>query len=109
MSVVSASGEMAQEEAMYQPKDAVTLAIRSTIIMGGAGLTVSAIQNTLTKQNVSAMGVFTRTGSTIAVFGTIPSIRRSFTRLRSNQKYSCNGRNLRIHATSSRESAREER
>ncbi|MCJ1356940.1 MAG: hypothetical protein MMC33_006936 [Icmadophila ericetorum] len=65
---------MAQEEAMYQPKDAVTLAIRSTIIMGGAGLTVSAIQNTLTKQNVSAMGVFTRTGSTIAVFAAMGGI-----------------------------------
>lgn len=65
---------MAQEQAVYQPQDAVTLAIRSTMIMGGAGLMVSAIQNTLTKQNVSAMGIFTRTGSTIAIFGMFRSL-----------------------------------
>jgi len=58
-----------KEEAVYQPKDAVSIAIDSTLIVGAAGLTVSAIQNTLTKQNVSAWGVFTRSGSTISIFG----------------------------------------
>ncbi|SLM40180.1 nadh-ubiquinone oxidoreductase 213 kda subunit [Lasallia pustulata] len=38
------------------------------MITGGAGTFVSAVQNTLTKQNVSGWGVFTRTGGTIAVF-----------------------------------------
>ena len=60
---------MALEEPAYQPKDAVTAAIRSTMITGGAGTLLSAVQNTLTKQNVTAWGIFTRTGGTIAVFG----------------------------------------
>ncbi len=54
---------------MYQPKDAISTSIKSTLIMGGAGTLLSAVQNALTKQNVTAWGVFTRTGGTIAVFG----------------------------------------
>ena len=54
---------------VYHPKDAVGKAIEATLILGAAGLTVSAIQNTLTKQNVSGWGVFTRTGGTIGMFG----------------------------------------
>ncbi|MCJ1452785.1 hypothetical protein MMC28_003129 [Mycoblastus sanguinarius] len=53
---------------VYQPKDAVGIAIQSTLITGAAGLTVSAVQNTLTKQNVTAWGVFTRSGGVIALF-----------------------------------------
>lgn len=53
----------------YQPKDAVGAAIKATLVTGGAGAFVSTIQNTLTKQNVGAFGIFTRTGGTIAVFG----------------------------------------
>lgn len=53
----------------YHPQDAVRKGAAATAATGGAGLFVSAIQNTLTKQNVNAWGVFTRTGSTIAVFG----------------------------------------
>ncbi|MCJ1483777.1 hypothetical protein MMC06_003945 [Schaereria dolodes] len=59
---------MAAEKAVYQPKDAVTAAIRSTAITGLAGTLLSAVQNTLTKQNVTAWGIFTRTGGTIGVF-----------------------------------------
>jgi len=54
---------------VYQPKDAISTSIKSTLIMGGAGTLLSAVQNALTKQNVTAWGVFTRTGGTIAVFG----------------------------------------
>lgn len=57
-----------QNEAQYKPKDAIGLAIESTLIMGAGGLTISAIQNTLTKQNISGWGVFTRTGGIIATF-----------------------------------------
>ena len=57
------------EQGVYQPKDAVTLAIQATLIMGGVGFATSAIQNTLTRQNVSGWGVFTRTGGTIGIFG----------------------------------------
>ncbi len=58
-----------EEEPVYQPKDAISAALKSTAITGGAGALVSSIQNTLTKQNVSAWGIFTRTGGTIVVFG----------------------------------------
>ncbi|KAI9777699.1 MAG: hypothetical protein M1839_008618 [Geoglossum umbratile] len=59
---------MAPEQAAFQPKDAVGAAIKATMITGSAGALVSGIQNTLTKQNIGAWGVFTRTGGTIAVF-----------------------------------------
>lgn len=62
---------MASEEAAYHPKDAIGQSIKATMITGGAGTLVSAVQNTLTKQNVTAWGVFTRSGGTIAVFGTV--------------------------------------
>ncbi|KAE8449970.1 hypothetical protein EG329_007109 [Mollisiaceae sp. DMI_Dod_QoI] len=59
------------EDHIYHPKDAVKAAINGTMVTGAAGVLVSAIQNTLTKRNVSAWGVFTRTGSTIAVFAAV--------------------------------------
>lgn len=54
----------------YHPKDAVRSSITGALVSGGAGLFASAIQNSLQKQNVGAWGVFTRTGGTIATFGT---------------------------------------
>ncbi|KAF6219371.1 hypothetical protein HO133_005197 [Letharia lupina] len=57
-----------EDEAAYMPKDAVGLAIEATLITGAAGLAVAAIQNTLTKQNVSGWGVLTRGGGIIAIF-----------------------------------------
>lgn len=53
----------------YQPQDAVAETIKAGAITGGAGLFISAIQNTLTKQNVGALAIFTRTGGTIGTFG----------------------------------------
>lgn len=61
------------QDVTYHPKDAVGSAVKATGITGGAGLFISAIQNTLSKQNVGAFGVFTRTGGTIAVFGMLPT------------------------------------
>jgi hypothetical protein len=66
---------MASEDDQYKPQDAVQAAINGTMIVGGAGALVSAIQNSLTKRNVSAWGVFTRTGSTIATFGIVVTSR----------------------------------
>lgn len=63
------SPNMASEDHTYHPKDAIAATVRTTMITGAAGTIVSGIQNTLTKQNVGAMGVLTRTGGTIAVFG----------------------------------------
>ncbi|EMF08676.1 NADH-ubiquinone oxidoreductase 213 kDa subunit [Sphaerulina musiva SO2202] len=56
------------EEDSYHPRDAVGSTIKATLTTGTGGAFVSAIQNTLTKQNVGAWGVFTRTGGTVATF-----------------------------------------
>ncbi|KAI9807763.1 MAG: hypothetical protein M1825_005068 [Sarcosagium campestre] len=52
----------------YQPKDAVDASIKGLLIAGSAGALVSAIQNSLTKQNVGPLGFISRTGSTVAIF-----------------------------------------
>ena len=72
---------MASQEIVYQPKDAVTAGIKSTLITGAAGALVSSVQNTLTKQNVTAWGIFTRTGGTIAVFGKRTSFEQGVTKV----------------------------
>ncbi|MCJ1378027.1 hypothetical protein MMC17_001123 [Xylographa soralifera] len=59
---------MASQDNLFQPKDAVTAGIKSTLVTGAAGALVSSVQNTLAKQNITAWGIFTRTGGTIAVF-----------------------------------------
>jgi hypothetical protein len=61
------------EAKQYQFKDAVSATIRTTAFMGGIGLFVSSVQNTLTKQNVTAWSVVTRFGGTTATFGKIES------------------------------------
>nr|OQO20503.1 hypothetical protein B0A51_13264 [Rachicladosporium sp. CCFEE 5018] len=57
-----------EQAVQYHPKDAIGSAVKATLVTGSAGLFISTIQNTLTKQNVGAFGVFTRTGGTFAVF-----------------------------------------
>lgn len=53
----------------YQPKDALAAAAQGTLVMGSAGALLSAVQNSLAKQNIGAMGFITRTGGTIGLFG----------------------------------------
>lgn len=60
------------EPGQFRRRDTIGLATKGTLILGGAGLFVSAVQNTLTKQNVSPFSVVTRTGGTIATFGKFP-------------------------------------
>lgn len=60
------------EEDTYHPKDAVRAAITGSMITGGAGLSVAAVQNTLSKKNLKWTGVFTRGGGTIATFSELP-------------------------------------
>ncbi|KAJ5570526.1 NADH-ubiquinone oxidoreductase [Penicillium hispanicum] len=52
----------------YHPQDAVSAAIKATTLTGGVGLFASAVQNTLTRQNVGPLGVFIRSGGTIGIF-----------------------------------------
>ena len=54
----------------YEPKDAIAQSVRSATFTGSAGLLLAAVQNTLSRENVGAFGVFTRFGGTIALFGT---------------------------------------
>ncbi|TID14435.1 Threonine-tRNA ligase [Venturia nashicola] len=61
------ASESHQEHA-FHPKDAIAYTMKATFQVGGAGALVAAIQNTLTRQNVGAMGFFTRFGGTTATF-----------------------------------------
>lgn len=54
---------------VYHPEDAIKAGAKGTLVVGGAGLVLSAIQNSLQRQNVGAWGVFTRSGGTVASFG----------------------------------------
>jgi hypothetical protein len=67
---------MASGDTHYHPKDAIRAGVNGAMITGTAGLAVSAIQNTLQKRNVGAWGVFTRTGTTVAIFSTGSTFRR---------------------------------
>ncbi|KAI8953304.1 hypothetical protein F4801DRAFT_576757 [Xylaria longipes] len=62
------------EERLFHPKDAVKSGIQGVLVGGGAGLFLSAIQNSLAKQNVGVWGVFTRTGSTIASITAVTTV-----------------------------------
>ncbi|KAI0205976.1 hypothetical protein F4808DRAFT_408494 [Astrocystis sublimbata] len=62
------------EDRPFHPKDAVKSAIQGGLVGGGAGLLLSAMQNSLAKQNVGAWGVFSRTGSTIATFTAVTTV-----------------------------------
>ena len=57
-------------EETYHPQDAIGETIKAAGLMGGAGFAISAIQNSLSRQNIGALGVFTRYGSSIGYFGT---------------------------------------
>ncbi|KAL9625048.1 MAG: hypothetical protein Q9160_000777 [Pyrenula sp. 1 TL-2023] len=59
------------EDRTYQPEDAIANSVQALAITGAAGLFVSAIQNSLARQNVSAWGVLTRTGGTAALFASM--------------------------------------
>lgn len=59
------------EEHTYHPQDAIGVAFKATALTGGFGLFASAVQNTLAKQNVGPLGIFLRSGGTIAIFGTV--------------------------------------
>ncbi len=66
-----------EPSAQYEPVDAVATTVRTTAIMGAAGAVMSSVQNSLARQNIGAMGIFTRTGGTIATFGREPNLGHS--------------------------------
>ena len=58
-----------KDEQQYHAKDALTPALKTIGVTGAAGLFVASIQATLTRQNIGALGTFTRFGTTITTFG----------------------------------------
>ncbi|QIX00142.1 hypothetical protein AMS68_005659 [Peltaster fructicola] len=57
-----------QASAEYKAIDAIAETTKGALVTGSAGLFISTIQNTLTKQNIGLTGVFTRTGGTVATY-----------------------------------------
>ena len=53
----------------YEPKDALGRAAQGALVVGSAGALLSAVQNSLAKHNVGALGFLTRTGGSIGIFG----------------------------------------
>ena len=53
---------------IYEPKDALEITSEHALIVGGFGAIISAIQNTLARQNLGAMGFLTRFGGTTITF-----------------------------------------
>ncbi|RAL03742.1 Tim17/Tim22/Tim23/Pmp24 family protein [Aspergillus ibericus CBS 121593] len=80
-----------QHEEHYHPKDAISASLKTTMLTGGAGLFASAVQNTLTRQNVGPMGVFVRSGSTVGIFaamgGTYEFVKTASANLREKEDH----------------------
>ncbi|KAF2198171.1 hypothetical protein GQ43DRAFT_423042 [Delitschia confertaspora ATCC 74209] len=62
---------MAAEGERYQPKDTLSNTLSSTLQTTAFGAILAGAQNTLTRQNVGAMGIITRSGGTIALFASM--------------------------------------
>lgn len=56
-------------EHTFHPHSAVGNAVKATVATGSAGLLISTVQNALETHDKGALGVFTRTGSTISFLG----------------------------------------
>lgn len=64
-----------EEDHSYHPKDAISAATKAAALTGAVGLVGSAVQNTLARRNVGALGVLTRSGGTIGIFGKKSSLK----------------------------------
>lgn len=64
-----------EEDHHYHPKDAISAATKAAALTGAVGLVGSAVQNTLARRNVGALGVLTRSGGTVGIFGKRSSVK----------------------------------
>ena len=55
-----------EDSQFYQAQDAIASATRNGLIVGTAGLLMSAVQNSMQRANVGAFGIIGRFGGTIA-------------------------------------------
>ena len=53
---------------VFQERSAVNEALSAGAMSAAAGLFMSALQNSLQRHSAGAIGIFTRTGGTIALF-----------------------------------------
>jgi hypothetical protein len=57
------------DEPTFLPRDALSNTASTTLQTTAVGAIVAGVQNTLRKQNVGAMGIITRSGGIIALYG----------------------------------------
>lgn len=60
---------MAEQQPTYHPRDTLHSTGNAMLQTAAAGAIIAGVQNTLRKQNVGAMGIITRSGGIIALFG----------------------------------------
>ena len=58
-----------QDSGHYEAQDTIHKATQSFLVTGSAGFLLSAVQNTMSRQNVGAFGVLTKFGGTTLTFG----------------------------------------
>ena len=56
------------DDETYHPQDAIGTATRAAALTGVAGLFLASVQNTVAKENIGPLGVFTRFGRTVGLF-----------------------------------------
>lgn len=61
--------EVDPTEVTFEPQDAIGKATKNAAMLGGAGLFLAAVQNTVAKENVGMFGIFSKFGSSTALFG----------------------------------------
>lgn len=61
--------EVGSIEETYHPQDAIGAGTKSSLALGGTGLFIAAVQNSISKENVGTFGVVSRFGGTVALFG----------------------------------------
>jgi hypothetical protein len=60
---------MAESPESYHPRDTLANTARTTMQLSVVGAILAGTQNALAKQNVGAMGIITRSGHVIALYG----------------------------------------
>jgi hypothetical protein len=57
------------DQRIYHPRDALANTTSTMLQTTAVGAVIAGVQNTLRKQNVGAMGILTRSGGIIALYG----------------------------------------
>jgi hypothetical protein len=58
-----------QPEEHFEPRDTLANTGRTALQLTVVGVLLAGVQNTLRKQNVGAMGILTKSGGIIALYG----------------------------------------